>query len=91
MTARQLGPHSQRSHIYSCKRFACPFLRRSPDTANVEDIRRSSTSPRRGRAFCNRNRIMTGLRFCFPRDAATAGRIAAEIYHLPRTAEDSRK
>ena len=32
MTARQLGPHSQRSHIYSCKRFAA-FLKRSPDTA----------------------------------------------------------
>ena len=28
MTARQLGPHSQRSHIYSCKRFAA-FLKRS--------------------------------------------------------------
>ena len=22
MNARQLGPHSQRSHIYSCERFA---------------------------------------------------------------------
>ena len=26
------GPHTQRSHIYSCKRFAA-FLKRSPDTA----------------------------------------------------------
>ena len=50
MTARQPGPHSQRSHIYSCKRFAA-FLKRSPDTANVEDIRRCCTSPRRRRAF----------------------------------------
>ena len=32
MTARKLGAHSQRSHIYSCKRFAA-FLKRSPDTA----------------------------------------------------------
>ncbi|MBV8576622.1 MAG: phage integrase N-terminal SAM-like domain-containing protein [Acetobacteraceae bacterium] len=39
MTSRQLGPHSQRSHIYSCKRFAA-FLKRSPDTATCEDIRR---------------------------------------------------
>ena len=39
MTARRLGPHSQRSHIYSCKRFAA-FLKRSPDTATLEDIRR---------------------------------------------------
>jgi hypothetical protein len=30
MNARQLGPHSQRSHIYSCERFAS-FLKRSPD------------------------------------------------------------
>jgi hypothetical protein len=29
MNARKLGAHSQRSHIYSCKRFAA-FLRRSP-------------------------------------------------------------
>ena len=52
MTARQLGPHSQRSHIYSCKRFAA-FLQRSPETATVEDIRAASscTSPRLGRAF----------------------------------------
>ena len=39
MTARNLGHHSQRSHIYSCKRFAA-FLKRSPDTATADDIRR---------------------------------------------------
>jgi integrase/recombinase XerD len=38
MTSRQLGAHTQRSHIYSCKRFAA-FLKRSPDTATAEDIR----------------------------------------------------
>ena len=31
MVARKLGPHSQRSHIESCKRFAA-FLKRSPDS-----------------------------------------------------------
>ena len=30
MNARKLGPHSQRSHIYSCKRLAA-FLKQSPD------------------------------------------------------------
>ena len=30
MNARKLGAHSQRSHIFSCKRFAA-FLKRSPD------------------------------------------------------------
>ena len=39
MAARKLGPHSQRSHISSCKRFAA-FLKRSPDTATADDIRR---------------------------------------------------
>ena len=32
MAARRLNPHTQRSHIYSCKRFAA-WLKRSPDAA----------------------------------------------------------
>ena len=32
MAARKLNPHTQRSHVYSCKRFAA-WLKRSPDTA----------------------------------------------------------
>ena len=39
MNARKLGVHTQRSHIYSCKRFAA-FLKRSPDTATPDDVRR---------------------------------------------------
>jgi hypothetical protein len=31
MAARKLNPHTQRSHVYSCKRFAA-WLKRSPDT-----------------------------------------------------------
>ena len=42
----KLGTHMQRSHISSCKRFAA-FLKRSPDTATAEDIRRSSCTFRR--------------------------------------------
>lgn len=81
MTARQLGPHSQRSHIYSCKRFAA-FLKRSPDTANVEDIRRFQLYlAETGTSICNRNRIMTGLRFLF-RVTLRRLDLAAEIYHL---------
>lgn len=51
MTARQLGPASQRSHIYSCQRFAA-FLKRSPDTATTEDTSAafSFTLPRPERA-----------------------------------------
>jgi integrase/recombinase XerD len=36
MSSRKLGAHTQRSHIYSCKRFAA-FLKRSPDAATAED------------------------------------------------------
>ena len=38
MSARKLGAHTQRSHIYSCKRLAA-FLKRSPETATCEDLR----------------------------------------------------
>jgi hypothetical protein len=38
MTARNLGHHMQRSHIYSCKR-AAAFLKRSPGTATADDVR----------------------------------------------------
>ena len=38
MSSRKLCAHSQRSHIYSCKRLAA-FLKRSPETATCEDIR----------------------------------------------------
>jgi integrase/recombinase XerD len=81
MNARKLGTHTQRSHILSCKRFAA-FLKRSPDTATAEDIRRfqlhlSQTSV----SICNRNRIMTGLRFLF-RVTLRRLDLAAEIYHL---------
>ena len=81
MTARQLGPHSQRSHIYSCKRFAA-FLKRSPDTATLEDIRRFQLYlAETGMSICNRNRIMTGLRFLF-RVTLRRLDLANDIYHL---------
>ena len=81
MTARQLGPASQRSHIYSCQRFAA-FLKRSPDTATIEDIRRFQLHvAETGTSICNRNRIMTGLRFLF-RVTLRRLDLAGEIYHL---------
>ena len=81
MTARKLGAHTQRSHIYSCKRFAA-FLKRSPDTATLEDLRQFQLHlAETGMSICNRNRIMTGVRFLF---RVTLRRLehAAEIYHL---------
>jgi integrase/recombinase XerD len=37
MNSRKLCAGTQRGHIRSCKRFAA-FLKRSPDTATLEDI-----------------------------------------------------
>jgi hypothetical protein len=63
MNVRKLGKHSQRSHIHSCKRFAV-FLKRSPETATPDDIRRFQLHLiESGLSICNRNCIMTGVKF----------------------------
>jgi integrase/recombinase XerD len=81
MNARKLGAHSQRSHIYSCRRFAA-FLKRSPDTAAPDDVRRFQLHlAETGMSICNRNRIMTGVKFLF-RVTLRRPDLAAEIYHL---------
>ena len=81
MNGRKLGTHSQRSHIYSCKLFAA-FLKRSPESASCEDIRRFQLHlADTGTSICNRNRIMTGVRFLF-RVTLRRLDLAAEIYHL---------
>jgi integrase/recombinase XerD len=81
MNARKLCAQTRRGHIHSCKRFA-EFLKRSPDTATAEDIRRfqlhlSETST----SICNRNRIMTGVKFLL-RVTLRRLDLAAEIYHI---------
>ena len=77
MNARKLGAHTQRGHIRSCKRFAA-FLTRSPDTATVDDIRRFQLHlAETGMSICNRNRILTGVRFLV---RVTLRRL--EIYHI---------
>ena len=81
MTARKLGHHSQRSHLYSCKRFAA-FLDHSPETATADDIGRFQLFlVESGTGICNRNRIMTGVRFLF-RVTLRRHDLAAEIFHL---------
>jgi integrase/recombinase XerD len=81
MNARKLCAGTQRGHLRSCKRFVA-FLRRSPDTATAEDIRRFQLQlAETGMSICNRNRIMTGLRFLF-RVTLRRLDLAAEIYHL---------
>ena len=79
MNARKLCVGTQRGHIHSCKRFAA-FLKRSPDTATLEDIRRFQLHlAQTGVSICNR--IMTGLRFLF-RVTLRRLDLAAEIYHI---------
>ncbi len=81
MNARKLGAHSQRSHISSCKRFAA-FLKRSPDAATPDDVRRFQLHlVETGMSICNRNRIMTGVKFLV-RVTLRRLDLTAEIYHL---------
>jgi site-specific recombinase XerD len=81
MNARKLCAATQKGHIRSCRRFAA-FLKRSPDTATAEDIRRFQLHlAETGMSICNRNRTMTGLRFLF-RVTLRRLDLAAAIYHL---------
>jgi integrase/recombinase XerD len=81
MNSRKLGAHTQRSHIYSCKRLAA-FLKRPPETATREDLRLFQLHlAETGTSICNRNRIMTGVRFLF-RVTLRRLDLAAEIYHI---------
>ncbi len=79
--ARQLSAATQRSHIHSCKRFAA-FLGRSPEMATTEDIRRFQHHlSEEGLSICNRNRVMTGVKFLV-RVTMRRLDLANEIYHL---------
>jgi len=81
MNSRQLCAGTQRGHIRSCKRFAA-FLKRSPDTTTIEDIRLFQLHlADTGVSICTRNGIMTGLRFLF-RVTLRRLDLAAEIYHI---------
>ena len=71
MAARKLTPHTQRSHISSCKRFAA-WLKRSPDTATPDEVRQFQLYLiESGTGICNRNRIMIGVPVPVPRHAAS--------------------
>src|SRR6201984_2130925 len=80
MAARNLNPHSHRGHISSCKRFAA-WLKRSPDTATADEVRRFQLHLIETTSICNRNRIMTGVRFRF-RVTLRRHDLAAEVWHI---------
>jgi hypothetical protein len=80
MAARKLNPHTQRSHISSCKRFA----RLAEAFARHSDARRGAAFPtaphREGASICNRNR-MTGVRFLF-RVTLRRHDLSADVWHI---------
>ncbi|MGI9487497.1 MAG: tyrosine-type recombinase/integrase [Geminicoccaceae bacterium] len=83
MTARGLHSGTQKGHIRGCKRFVA-FLKRWPDTATPDDIRRFQLHLAESEevSICHRNRIMSGLGFLF-RVTLKRPDLLAEIYHLP--------
>src|ERR1700674_2832553 len=81
MNARKLCAGTQRGHIRSCRRFAA-YLKRSPDTATLEDIRGFQLHlADTGVSICTRNCIMTGLRFLF-RVTLRRLDLSEEVYHI---------
>jgi integrase/recombinase XerD len=81
MRARLLNRHTQRSYIYSCKRFAT-YLKRSPETATADDVRAFQLYlMETGPSICNRNRIMTGVKFLF-RVTLRRHDLVSEIYYV---------
>src|ERR1700732_3696968 len=81
MNARKLCAGTQSGHTRSCKRFVA-FLKRSAETATLEDIRLFQQHlAETGASICNRNRIMTGVRFLF-RVTLRRLDLDAEIYHI---------
>ncbi len=81
MKARQLTPNTQRSHIYSCKRLAA-YLKRSPAAATADEVRAFQLYlMETGPSICNRNRIMTGVKFLF-RVTLRRHDLVSEIYYV---------
>jgi len=81
MKSRNLGPASQKFHVRACKRFAA-WLGRSPDTATPDDVKDFQHHLiESGTSICNRNRIMTGVKFLF-RVTLRRHDLAAEVFHL---------
>ena len=81
MSARNLGPASQSSHLRACKRFAA-WLRRSPETATPDDVREFQQHlVESGTSICTRNQTMTGVKFLF-RVTLRRHDLVAEIFHL---------
>ena len=81
MSARNLGPASQTSHLRACKRFAA-WLGRSPETATPDDVKHFQQHLiESGTSICTRNQTMTGIKFLL-RVTLRRHDLVAEIFHL---------
>lgn len=81
MSARNLGPASQTSHLRACKRFAA-WLGRSPETAAPDDLRDFQRHLiESGTSISTRNQTMTGVKFLL-RVTLRRHDLAAEVFHL---------
>ena len=81
MSARNLGPASQTSHLRACKRFAA-WLGRSPETAAPDDVRDFQRHLlESGTSISTRNQTMTGVKFLL-RVTLRRHDLAAEVFHL---------
>lgn len=81
MKSRDLGPASQTFHVRACKRFAA-WLGRTPETATPDDVKDFQRHLiESGASICNRNRIMTGVKFLL-RVTLRRHDLAAEVFHL---------
>ncbi len=81
MSARNLGPASQTSHLRACKRFAA-WLGRSPEAATPDDVRDFQRHLiESGTSICTRNQTMTGVKFLL-RVTLRRHDLAAEVFHL---------
>jgi integrase/recombinase XerD len=81
MSARNLGPASQTSHLRACKRFAA-WLGRSPEIATPDDVKGFQQHLiESGVSICTRNQTMTGVKFLF-RVTLRRHDLVAEIFHL---------
>ncbi len=83
MNLRHLKPGTQKGYIRGCKRFAA-FLKRPPETATAEDIRRFQVHLAEegvSASICTRNQTMVGVGFLC-RVTLRRPDLAAEIYYV---------
>ncbi|MCP5080743.1 MAG: tyrosine-type recombinase/integrase, partial [Alphaproteobacteria bacterium] len=81
MSARNLGPASQSSHLRACKRFAA-WLGRTPEAATPDDVKGFQQHLiESGVSICTRNQTMTGVKFLF-RVTLRRHDLVAEIFQL---------